>query len=225
MDRKLQVEHFHAETNNIYMRMSQNNVRLPLTASEVLYAEKVDELLSNDHAYRVLEQLRSSLAYWKKQRLVVMAMIRQLGTPTLFVSISAAETKWPELLVVLKKLIDGVVITEAEAEALDNEVKCRRIQSDPITCASYFDKRFRALKGTWATDNTINAFSPYVMGNNYYRVEFQHRGSPHVHMFLYLKDVPLLDNTLENSEAMSANVMEIRCEIMSARTETLNPEL
>ncbi|CEP10863.1 hypothetical protein, partial, partial [Parasitella parasitica] len=157
-----------------------------------------------------------------------MAMIRQLGTPTLFVTISAAETKWPELLVALKKLVDGVIITEDDADQLEDDEKRRLIQSDPVTCASYFDKRFRALKGTWTTDNAINAFSPYIMGDYYYRVEFQHRGSPHVHMLIYLKDAPILDNTLEDPEAIASNVSEIEAfvdKIMSAKTVTLNPQL
>lgn len=33
----------------------------------------------------------------------IMAMVRQLGIPTLFVTLSAAEARWPELLVILKK--------------------------------------------------------------------------------------------------------------------------
>lgn len=42
-------------------------------------------------------------------------MIRQLGPPTFFITLSPAETKWAELLVVLKKVIDCEDISEADA--------------------------------------------------------------------------------------------------------------
>ena len=35
-----------------------------------------------------------------------MAMIRQLGIPTWFISLSAADTKWHDLIVMLGKLVD-----------------------------------------------------------------------------------------------------------------------
>ncbi|CEP13549.1 hypothetical protein [Parasitella parasitica] len=65
------------------------------------------------------------------------------------------------------------------------------------------------------------------MGDYYYRIEFQHRGSLHVHMLLYLKGAPVLDNTLEDLEAKSANIKGIEAfveKIMSDRKETSDPE-
>ena len=45
-------------------------------------------------------------------------MIRQLGEPKFFLTLSAAETKWNELIVMLMKIVKNKVITEDEAEKI-----------------------------------------------------------------------------------------------------------
>jgi len=68
-----------------------------------------------------------------------MAMIRQIGLPTFFITLSAAETRWPELIVLLKRNVDRVEINEEEALNLQFREKARLIRTDPVTCARYFD--------------------------------------------------------------------------------------
>jgi len=41
--------------------------------------------------------LRGTRAYWTKCQYELMDMITQLGCPYLFFTLSAADTKWPEL--------------------------------------------------------------------------------------------------------------------------------
>ncbi|CEP15416.1 hypothetical protein, partial, partial [Parasitella parasitica] len=95
--------------------------------------EKIANLLSEDQAYKVYHGVRSSAEYWRQEKKNLMAMIRQLGIPTFFLTLSAAETKWNELLVQLKQIVDKVEISEHEAEALTIAEKRRLIQADPVT--------------------------------------------------------------------------------------------
>jgi len=71
-------------------------------------------LISHDDGYRILKDTRTSPAHWEDKK-KVMAMIRQFGLPTVFITLSAAETRWPELIVLLKRNVDRVEITEEEA--------------------------------------------------------------------------------------------------------------
>ena len=41
-----------------------------------------------------------------------MAMVQQLGLPTIFYSLTAADTKWTHLLIPLGKLLDNRTYTE-----------------------------------------------------------------------------------------------------------------
>ena len=79
---------------------------------------------------------------------------------------------------------------EYSDEELDNftwEEKTRLIQSDPVTCARHFDYQFQQFFLKFLSSN----LSP--LGNIedwFYRVEFQQRGSPHIHMLLWIKGAP-----------------------------------
>ena len=55
-------------------------------------------LVNLDEGFYIFRTLRNSPAYFDRKKKDAFAVIRQLGFPALFVSQSAAETKWPELL-------------------------------------------------------------------------------------------------------------------------------
>jgi len=121
----------------------------------------------------------------------LMSMIRQIGIPTFFLTLSAAETHWAELLVILAKILENRVISEEEAINLTFMEKSDLIQKDPVTTSRYFDKRIRELfKLIKANDGP---FGKYQIIDTYIRIEFQQRGSPHVHCLLWLKDAPIYD--------------------------------
>ncbi|KAG2209245.1 hypothetical protein INT47_005537 [Mucor saturninus] len=109
--------------------------------------------LSKDQAFKTFAGVRSSSEYWKNQKKNSMEMIRQYGIPSLFITLPAAETKWTELLCILKKIVDDDVMSEEEAETLRYDEKASLIQSDLITTARYFDHRFRELKKTWVAED------------------------------------------------------------------------
>lgn len=114
-------------------------------------------------------------------------MIRQLGLPTWFCSFSAAETKWTPLLKTLGELIENVTYTEEEIRNMSWEHKSKHIKSDPVTCARYFDFRFNKFFAE-VLNHKMNPVGITV--DYFYRIEFQQRGSPHVHMLLWIKDAP-----------------------------------
>lgn len=58
-------------------------------------------------------------------------MIRQLGPSHMFLTLSSAETKWLELIVMLKT-VDNEIISEDDAEKLTYPEQCRLLSSDPV---------------------------------------------------------------------------------------------
>ena len=92
------------------------------------------------------------------------------------------------LLKILGKLVDQRDYTDEELENLNWEGKCRLIQSDPVTCARHFDFQFN----TFMKKFLLNEIAPLgKIRDWFYRVEYQQRGSPHVHMLIWLEDVPV----------------------------------
>ena len=79
---------------------------------------------------------------------------------------------------------------------MDWKEKTSLIQCDPVTCVRFFDQRVQTfinviLKGPHNPNGEIQEF--------FYRVEFQHRGSPHIHMPMWVKKAPEYDNE-QNSD-------------------------
>ncbi|CAF4711788.1 unnamed protein product [Rotaria sp. Silwood2] len=107
----------------------------------MLNRDYVNELIHNDDAFTFLRYDRSSPAFWELKKKEVLAMIRQLGCPTLFSTLSAAETKWADLIVILTQVLENKVITVEEAANMSYEKKCDLIKQDPVTCVRYFERR------------------------------------------------------------------------------------
>ena len=183
---------------NIALRKKANNASV--TAGKLLNDTFLNDLTNRDDGYRFLSGITGTPPYWEKQKKNVLAMHRQLGISTLFITLSAAETKWTDLLRILKTTVDKD--ENADVSNLDFQEKARLIRSDPVTCALYFDHRFKELKKTW--NNSVDGpFGPHKIKEIYYRVEFQHRGSPHVHMLLWLEKAPIYDP--DNQDTVEAS--------------------
>jgi len=131
--------------NNTSICLRKRSASRAITVSNALNEEHMDHLIRHDEGYRVLKGIRTSPAHWEAEKKKVMAMIRQFGLPTFFITLSAAESRWVELLVLLKDNVDKQQVTEDEAFNLSSQEKVRLIRTDPVTCARYFEYRFRKL--------------------------------------------------------------------------------
>ncbi|XP_028417946.1 uncharacterized protein LOC114542642 [Dendronephthya gigantea] len=159
-----------------------------LTAGDLKTTEGLQSLINHDDGFRFMKTLRGSLPYFERAKKDLFAMIRQLGPASLFCSFSSAETKWNHLLRILGKLIDHKEFSDEELNNLTWEERCRLIQSDPVTCARHFDFQFN----TFLKDVLMGKLAPLgKIKDWFYRVKYQHRGSPHIHMLIWLENAPV----------------------------------
>ncbi len=56
------------------------------------------ELLYDTKAFHWMKNTRGTPAFWRKQLQESLAMVQTLGPPTWFVTFSAAEYHWPEII-------------------------------------------------------------------------------------------------------------------------------
>ena len=173
---------------SLFCRQGKQGTR-PLKVSDILDENSVENLVLTDNAFKLLKNVRASPPFWQEKKKEVMAMVRQLGMPSLFMTLSAAETQWPELIRILYKVLKGRDITLEEASELSWMEKAELIRKDPITCSRYFDHRMRTLI-FHVLSKENGPFNGNRIIDYYYRIEFQHRGSPHVHCIFWLADTP-----------------------------------
>lgn len=195
-----------SNTISTCLRQKQNSSMPIPKASDFLNEEFIDNLIQHNQGYRFLKNFPSSPSYWEKEQIRMLAAIRQLGMPTFFITLSAAETRWPELLMNLSKLIDDKDISMDENIQLSFNERARLIQLDPVTCARYFDRRIRALLKLFKGKYGIFDENPVV--NWHYRIEFQHRGSPHLHGLFWLKNAPEYKTEDSNSKYEICNFID-----------------
>ncbi|XP_070203473.1 uncharacterized protein [Littorina saxatilis] len=178
------------------------------TAGQLKGEGVIENLLRQDEGYRILKTLRSSPPYWQAREKDLFAMIRHLGEPTFFATFSAAETHWLDLLRVLYKLQHDEDKTDDELENLTWQEKSKLIQKDPVTCARHFDYRIQVLfsKVIFGPLQPLGEVKDY-----FYRVEYQQRGSPHIHCLFWVHGAPVAD-TDSDEEVVSFIDKHITCQ-------------
>ena len=190
--KKLQIKQISDKVNLAVRRCKKRGQKI--TAAEARDSSYVDKLVNLDEGYYIFRQLRNSPAYLETRKKDIFAMIRQLSLPTWFMSLSAADTRWTDLLKMLAKLNDGIYYSEKELENLSWQEKTKLVQKDPVTCSRYFDHRVQEFL------NTVLKSSCEPIGkllDYFYRVEFQQRGSPHIHMLVWIENAPTLETNSE----------------------------
>ena len=114
-------------------------------AKHILDDESRAQIVRLDEGYYIFRNLRNSPAYLEKRKKDAFAMIRQIGFPSLFISLSAAETKWPELLRAVGQLNDKKTYTDEEIGEMDTQKIFGLIRKDSPTVVRYFDHRFQTF--------------------------------------------------------------------------------
>ena len=104
-------------------------------------------------------------------------MIRQLGTPTWFFTLSAADLKWPDMIQTIARQY-GVYYTDDEVAALSFDEKSNWLKRNPVTAARHFHYRLNVLFQDFlkSTAKPLGEIVDYAI-----RIEFQARGSPYAH--------------------------------------------
>ncbi|KAK3099294.1 hypothetical protein FSP39_002160 [Pinctada imbricata] len=184
--RKLQLKQIQ---DKVWLSMKRNKTKgKEYTAKDVRNKDTVDKMVKLDEGYRIFRTLRGSPPYWESAKRDIFAMIRQLGLPTWFISLSSAETRWIPILQSLGRRVDKIEYSEEQIESMSWQKKSLLIKSDPVAVASYFDYRVQQFFATFL----LNPLNPLGKVKDwFYRIEFQQRGSPHIHGLLWVENAPL----------------------------------
>ena len=160
-----------------------------VNAGLVKSSDNLQAMTHTDTAFKFLKNVCGSPAYWRTVLLDLLAMVRQLGMPTWFLTLSAADMQWPEVIQSIAHQY-GKVLTFDDVKAMPWEEKCKWLRSNPVTASRQFkhrlDQFFKEFIGGKA--HPIGELQDYMI-----RIEFQARGSPHAHTILWIKDTPKLD--------------------------------
>ena len=119
----------------------------------------------------------------------VLEMLQMLSIPTWFLTLSAADLHWPEMIQAVavqfrQKLTQKVVLKISIAD------RSKYLCQNPITGVQMFQHRLESFFSEYLLSDThpLGYITDYVIN-----IEFQMRGSPHAHCLLWVKDAPIID--------------------------------
>ena len=159
------------------------------------FIETVRSFVCEDQAHLFMSSIKGTPAYWKKHLYVVVAMVKQFGLATFFLTLSCANLKWVELIDIISNLNN----LKMDNEDLDYFEKCENLNLNPVLIARHFQYRVEVFfkEILLHKKNLIGQVNNYVI-----KEEFQFRGFPHIHSFRWMVNSPTLskDNKKEYIE-------------------------
>lgn len=133
-------------------------------------------------------RLRSTKSYWKSRSSELQDMVEQLGPPTIFFTLSSADYHWQDLYRLLGY---------DDPNSLSFEVKSRLLADNPLIVSCFFNMRVEYFMDKCFRNH-------FNVKDMWYRVEFQHRGSCHVHGVVWLDGAPDIKNIVTDEDKKTA---------------------
>ncbi len=191
------------QTGNIYINQHPKDARLSLEDLKEMISSGGKELSKRVLHYAT--SLRGTKQFWFKQRSRLISMIDCLGMPTVFFTHSAADNQWPELARLIAENPD------------ESSSRSSAVNNNPAIADWFFYERISKFMKTFYVD---------VLGatDYWFRFEWQHRGSPHVHGVAWLHNAPDIEKLLSSDD--SAELLDAAERItayVDGLVSTMNP--
>ena len=192
--------------NGTFFRKGKAN-KSKYTVDFLLGCEKA-EVERHDVQYKAFKAIRGTDPYFQHQKTKLMAMIRQLGAPHLFLTLSAAEVHWFDLIRSLYLKETGNTLTDAEIKEIPKPELNKLISHNTVDTTAHFNHRIQVI---FTALKKPGILSTYKVVDYFYRVEFQQRGAPHIHSVLWIENddgssPKLYDGSDESKEMCTALV-------------------
>ena len=111
-----------------------------ITVGDMKNYRKVNQMIWKDIAYKFMQNVRGTPAYWQRQLYDTLAMLRTFGTPTWFISLSPAEFLWPEFIRAIGRK-NGQNWTDEDVASMEWITKAEYFRNNPVPVDQMFENR------------------------------------------------------------------------------------
>ena len=144
-----------------------------------------EDLPRINRSYDAFKTVRGTSPYYEAAKKNLMAILRQKGCPTLFLTLSCAEYKWDNLIKEILQVKEKRIVDINEVTNMSSSARNKLLIENPVISTLHFSKRMDKI---FRYFQTTDAFKPYRMADYFFRIEFQARGAPHLHSLIYLEE-------------------------------------
>ena len=138
------VEQHHLYSSISIAMQKMNSSQMTAGTIRQNYKETIQNFLAKNNAFSFMNSVKDTPAYWKQFLYEVLAMIKQLGIPTFFLTLSCADLRWDELPYIINKL-NNLGLTDDELKNLSYEECCKYLNSNPVLVARHFQYRVQTF--------------------------------------------------------------------------------
>ena len=160
-----------------------------ITAGMLQNPTTLQQLVQTAQAYRFLKNIRGSPAYWQHELYDILAMLHSLGILKWFLTLSAADLPWPEMMQAVALLL-GRRLSRDDVLKMNIAQRSTYLQQNPITGVCMFQHRLQSFFSQYLLNEAhpLGDITDYVI-----KREFQMKVSPQAHCLLWVKDVPKIN--------------------------------
>lgn len=180
----LQQLNLNSQINIALKKVNSSNMTAGMLSRN--FSAAVKSFIAEDKGFQFMAPIKGTPAYWKKFLLEVLAMVKQLGLPTFFMTLSCADLRWNELISIIAQL-KGENMTDDDIDNMSYFERCQYLNFNPVLLARHFQYRVEVFFKEIIVNGPLGKVSYHAI-----RVEFQIRGSPHIHSFLWVLNAPTL---------------------------------
>ena len=150
------------------------------------FKETVKQFSTSDEAFSFMNFIKGNPAYWKRFLSEVLAMVKQFGLSMYFLTFSFAYLRWNKFISIISK-VNKLNLSEEEGQSLSYQERCKLFNMNPVLVARHFQYQVEVFFNEILVDGPLGKTKYYVI-----RSEFQVRGTPHIHSFLWILNAPVL---------------------------------
>jgi len=209
----LQLENLrHHQNTQRLLRQAQlisgNNQNLP-SARDLLHpsAYTSRNIIDENITVPIPTFIRTGDSYFHQKQLHLNAMIKKIGLPTLFITLSMAESRWTHLHDILFNSDNGDTLPT----------------NRPFHCANYFVHKFKSIKNELYKKPELTGFGEIT--DFFDRVEFQNRGAAHTHSCYWTTnsiEVMINNDVIRSTMPDSIHEPELYAAVVANQIHTCN---
>ena len=138
---------------------SQINIAMKKVLSNDLTAGMLTKkfIFAKDKAFSFMSSIKGTPVYWKKFLLQVLATVKQLRTPTLFLTLPCVDLRWNELISIIFEL-NRVDIANEKVDEMSYDERCDTLNKNPILVARHFHYRVEMFFNIIVLDGPLGKF-------------------------------------------------------------------
>ena len=115
-----------------------------INVGQLVNSDNIRRMISDDQIFASFKNIRGTPQYFHNMMLDVLVKVRQFGPPTFFLTLSAAEFHWPEIIKIVAPQY-GENLTDEEVENMDWSTKVNYLKRNPVTVARQIDHIFKQV--------------------------------------------------------------------------------